>query len=108
MTHWVWLLPALPAIAAVVGPATARLLPGGPAGPAIAGTAGALAAAIAALAAVESAPARLHETAVDWSPIGGVSLHVGTRLDGLAAVVAGLGFVGPLLPPIFSTAGKAG
>src|SRR4051794_2264072 len=108
MTHWVWVLPALPAIAAVIGPATARVLPGGPAGPAIAGTAGALAAAIAALAAVESAPARLHETAVAWSPIGGVSLHVGTRLDGLAAVVAVMVCVVALLVQIYSTAYMAG
>src|SRR4051795_8926137 len=108
MTHWVWLLPALPAIAAVVGPATARVFPGGPAGPAIAGTTGALAAAIAALAAVEDAPARVHESAVDWSPIGGVTLHVGTRLDGLAAVVAVMVCVVALLVQIYSTAYMAG
>jgi len=108
MTHWVWLLPALPAIAAVLGPATARMMPGGPAGPAIVGTGGALGVAIAALAAVESAPARVHEAAVDWSPIGGVTLHVGTRLDGLAAVVAVMVCVVALLVQIYSTAYMAG
>src|SRR4051795_10745861 len=108
MTHWVWLLPALPAIAAVLGPATARIMPGGPAGPAIAGTGGALGVAIAALVAVESAPARVHEAAVDWSPIGGVTLHVGTRLDGLDAVVAVMVSVVALLVQIYSIAYRAG
>ena len=108
MTHWAWLLPALPAIAAVVGLATSRVLPGGPAVPAIVGTGGALAVAVAVLAAVEGTPSRLHETAVDWTPIGGMTLHVGTRLDGLAAVVAVMVCVVALLVQIYSTAYMAG
>src|SRR3954452_18492823 len=83
-------------------------MPGGPAGPAIVGTGGALGVAIAGLAAVESAPARVHEAAVDCSPIGGVTLHVGTRLDGLAAVVAVMVCSAALLAQIYSTAYMAG
>jgi NADH-quinone oxidoreductase subunit L len=108
MSHWAWLIPALPAIAAVVGLFTARWMPGGPAVPAIAGTAGALGVAVAALAVVEDAPARIRESSVEWSPIGGMTLHVGTRMDGLAAVVAVMVCVVALLVQIYSTAYMAG
>jgi NADH-quinone oxidoreductase subunit L len=108
MIHWAWLVPALPMIAAVIGLFASRVIPGGPAVPAIAGAAGALGVAIAALAVVEEAPARIRETAVSWSPIGGMTLHVGTRMDGLAAVVAVMVCVVALLVQVYSTAYMAG
>ncbi|HET6815917.1 MAG TPA: NADH-quinone oxidoreductase subunit L [Mycobacteriales bacterium] len=108
MSHWAWLIPALPAFAAVVGLFASRWLPGGPAVPAIAGTAGALVAAVAALAVVEGDPAKVRESAVPWSPIGGITLHVGTRLDGLAAVIAVMVCVVALLVQVYSTAYMAG
>ena len=108
VTHSAWLLPALPAAAAVVGLLLWRLIPGGPAVPAILGTALSLAAAIALLADVESAPASIHESSVSWTPTGGVALALGTRVDGLAAVVAVMVCVVALLVQIYSTAYMAG
>src|SRR3954451_7425445 len=108
MTHWVWLLPALPAIAAVVGLFGSRVLPGGPAVPAVAGTAGALVVAIAVLAAVEDDPAAVHVSATFWTPLDGIALNVGTRVNGLAAVVAVMVCVVALLVQVYSTAYMAG
>ena len=108
MTDWAWLLPALPALAAVVGLFAWRRIPGGAAVPAIVGAAGALVVAIALVAAVGGDPATAHERSVDWTPIGGVNLDVGTRVDGLAAVVAVMVCVVGLLVQIYSTAYMAG
>ena len=108
MTHWAWLLPALPAVSAVVGLLLGRRLPGGPAVPAIAGSVGAVAVAIALVTAVEGDPAAFHESAVSWTPIGGVALHVGTRIDGLAAVVAVMVCVVALLVQVYSIGYLAG
>ncbi|HET7312692.1 MAG TPA: NADH-quinone oxidoreductase subunit L [Mycobacteriales bacterium] len=108
MTHWAWLIPALPAFAAVLGLFMSRWIPGGPAVPAVAGTAAALGVAIVVLAVVEDAPARVRESGVDWSPIGGMTLHVGTRMDGLAAVIAVMVCIVALLVQIYSTAYMAG
>jgi len=108
MSHWAWLIPALPGFAAVIGLFTSRWMPGGPAVPAIAGTAGALGLAVAALAVVEDAPSRVRESAIGWSPIGGMTLHVGTRMDGLAAVIAVMVCVVALLVQVYSTAYMAG
>jgi NADH-quinone oxidoreductase subunit L len=57
---------------------------------------------------VEDVPARVRESAVDWSPIGGLTLHVGTRMDGLAAVIAVMVCVVALLVQVYSTAYMAG
>lgn len=108
MSHWAWLIPALPAAAAVIGLFASRWIPGGPAVPAIAGTAVALVVAVLVLADVERAPARVHEAATAWTPTGGVALAVGTRVDGLAGVVAVMVCIVALLVQIYSTAYMAG
>jgi NADH-quinone oxidoreductase subunit L len=108
VTEWAWLIPALPAFAAVVGLLASRAIPGGAAVPAIVGSVGALAVAVAVLAAVESDPGRVHESTVAWTPTGSVALDVGTRVDGLAAVVAVMVCVVALLVQVYSTAYMAG
>jgi NADH-quinone oxidoreductase subunit L len=113
MTHVAWLLPALPAFAAVVGLFFGSRMIGGPAVPAIAGTAGAFVVSLFVVAAVEGSPATVHENAVRWTPIGGRTLHVGTlhvgtRVDGLVAVVAVMVCVVALVVQIYSTAYMAG
>lgn len=102
MSHWAWLLPALPAVAAVVG------LVVRPALVAIVGTSGAFVASVLVLADVESSPSVVHETSVAWTPTGGVALHVGTRVDGLAAVIAVMVCVVALLVQIYSVAYMVG
>jgi NADH-quinone oxidoreductase subunit L len=108
VTDWAWLLPALPALAAVVGLFAWRQIPGGAAVPAIGGAAGALVVAIALVTAVGGDPGVARESSVDWTPIGGVDLAVGTRVDGLAAVVAVMVCVVGLLVQVYSTAYMAG
>jgi NADH-quinone oxidoreductase subunit L len=108
MTHVAWLIPALPAFAAAVGFLLTRYIPGGPVVPAVAGTAGALVVACLVLADVEGDPAAIRETSTTWTPTGGVTLHVGTRVDGLAAVVAVMVCVVALLVQVYSTAYMAG
>jgi NADH-quinone oxidoreductase subunit L len=108
VTHWAWLVPALPALAAVAGVFLSRLIPGGPVVPAVAGTAAALVLACMVLASAESDPTAVHETATDWTPAGGIVLRLGTRIDGLAAVVAVMVCVVALLVQIYSTAYMAG
>src|SRR3954466_9694530 len=108
VTHWAWLIPALPAVAAVVGLLLWRLIPGGPAVPAIAGSTASLVIAILVLAEVEKSPGTVHESAVFWTPTGGIPLALGTRIDGLAAVVAVMVAVVALLVQIYSTAYMAG
>jgi NADH-quinone oxidoreductase subunit L len=88
VSHWAWLLPALPAAAAAIGLLAWRIVPGGPAVPAIGGTAAALVVAIAVLADAEGNPAHVTSNATAWTPTGGIALHVGTRVDGFAAVIA--------------------
>ncbi len=106
MTGWAWLLPALPALAAVLG--LFGPLRRWPAGIAVTGAVGALGVAVALVAAVETDPAAVHESATDWSPIGGLVLNVGTRVDGLAAVVAVMVCVVALLVQVYSIAYMAG
>jgi NADH-quinone oxidoreductase subunit L len=108
MTHWAWLLPALPAFAAVVGLFAWRVIPGGPAVPAIGGTAAAVVVAIAVLADAESNPLHATSSTTSWTPTGGVALHVGTRVDGLAAVIALMVAVVALAVQVYSTAYMAG
>jgi NADH-quinone oxidoreductase subunit L len=67
-----------------------------------------LVAAVALLVDVESAPAVVHESVVSWTPTGGIFLGLGTRVDGLAAVVAVMVCVVALLVQVYSTAYMAG
>ena len=108
MSQWAWLLPTLPAVAAVVGLFAWRLIPGGPAVPALLGTATSLVVAIGVLASAEHHPLRATAHTTSWTPTGGVSLHVGTRVDGLAAVVAVMVAVVALAVQLYSTAYMAG
>jgi NADH-quinone oxidoreductase subunit L len=108
VTHWAWLIPALPAAAALIGLLLWRVIPGGAAVPAIAGSAMAVVVALLVLADVERKPAHVHQSVVFWTPTGGVSLGLGTRVDGLAAVVAVMVCVVALLVQVYSTAYMAG
>src|SRR5437763_16992524 len=108
MTHWAWLLPTLPALAAVLGLLWSRLIPGGAAVAALLGSVGALVVAIAVLADAESDPLHATTTATSWTPTGGVALHVGSRVDGLAAVVALMVAIVALAVQVYSTAYMAG
>ena len=108
MTHVAWLLPALPALAAVIGLFAGARLAGGPAVPAIAGSGGAFVVSLLVLGSAEGSPATVHESVVAWTPIGGRMLHVGTRVDGLVAVVAVMVCVVALLVQVYSTAYMAG
>jgi len=108
MTHLAWLLPALPALAAVVGLFVGARIPGGPAVPAIVGGGGAFVVSLLVLGAAEGSPRAVHESVTPWTPIGGQTLHVGTRVDGLVAVVAVMVCVVALLVQVYSTAYMAG
>lgn len=108
MSHWAWLLPAIPALAAVLGLFTWRLLPGGPEVPAIVGMVATLGVSIGVLVSVEGHPLHALASTTSWTPTGGVSLRVGTRVDGLAAVVAVMVAVVALGVQIYSTAYMAG
>jgi NADH-quinone oxidoreductase subunit L len=108
VTAYAWLIPALPAAAAVIGLLLWRVVAGGPAVPAIVGTAASLAMALAVLVDVERSPAAVHQSTVAWTPVDGLSLAIGTRVDGLAAVVAVMVGVVALLVQIYSTAYMAG
>jgi NADH-quinone oxidoreductase subunit L len=85
-----------------------RRIPGGAAVPAIVGTAAALVVSILLVVAVEGDPSRAREASVDWTPIGGLHLAVGTRVDGLAAVVSVMVATVGLLVQVYSTAYMAG
>src|SRR3954451_8527032 len=108
MSHWAWLLPALPAAAAVVGLLWWRIIPGGPAVPAIVGTAAAFVVAVGVLAGAEHHPLRATSSTTSWTPTGGISLNVGTRVDGFAAVISLMVAIVALAVQIYSTAYMAG
>jgi NADH-quinone oxidoreductase subunit L len=108
MSDSAWLLPALPALAAVIGLLGWRLIPGGPAVPALVGTTGALVVSIGVLVSAEGHPLRAVSHETSWTPTGSVGLHVGTRVDGLAAVVAVMVAVVALAVQVYSTAYMAG
>ncbi len=108
MSDWAWLLPTLPALAAVVGLLGWRLFPGGPATPALIGTTASLVIAVGVLASAEHHPLRAVSHTTSWTPTGSVSLHVGTRVDGLAAVVAVMVAVVALAVQVYSTSYMAG
>jgi NADH-quinone oxidoreductase subunit L len=108
VTHWAWLLPTVPVVAAVVGLFCSRRIPGGPAVPALLGSVGALVVAVAVLADAESDPLHATTTATSWTPTSGIALHVGTRVDGLAAVVALMVTIVALTVQLYSTAYMAG
>ncbi len=93
-------LPALPALAALVGFATLRL------GPALAARLAVLGGSLAVLAAVVAVGGRpwLTPTVTDLATIstGGPQIHVAARLDGLAAVIALMVTVVALLVQVYS------
>jgi NADH-quinone oxidoreductase subunit L len=117
-----WLLPAIPALAAVLGLLGNRLAPGGPAVPAIAGAAATL--LVTCLIAADlargatSMPLRYQDqsqitdhsadTSTSWTPIGGIHLSVGTHIDGLVVCTALMVAVVALVVQIYSMAYMAG
>ncbi|HEX4654231.1 MAG TPA: NADH-quinone oxidoreductase subunit L [Mycobacteriales bacterium] len=108
MSDWAWLLPTLPAAAAVIGLFAWRLIPGGPATPAILGTTASVVVAVGVLASAEHHPLQATSHTTSWTPTGTVSLHVGTRVDGLAAVVALMVAIVALAVQVYSTSYMAG
>jgi NADH-quinone oxidoreductase subunit L len=108
VTQLAWLLPVLPAFAALVGLLGVRLLPGGPAVPAVAGSFATVVVACLVFAGQIGAPAHVHLTSTSWTPIGGMTLHVGTLVDGLSASIAVMVAVVAVLVQIYSTAYLAG
>ncbi len=104
MTGAAWLVPAVPFLAAVLGLLAGRRLPGGPAGVAVLGTAVPTGLALALAVAVLGDPGRVRETSTLLTPTGAVPIAVGTRVDGLAAVVAVMVCVVALLVQVYSTA----
>jgi NADH-quinone oxidoreductase subunit L len=64
--------------------------------------------AIGVLASAEDHPLTAVSHATSWTPTGSVALHVGTRVDGLAAVVAVMVAVVALAVQVYSTAYMAG
>ena len=108
MRAYAWLIPALPAIAAVVGLFVARRLPGGPAGVAVLGTASSLVVSVIVLAQAEGNPQQHVYATHAWTPIGGINLNVGTEVDGFIAVIAVMVAVVALLVQIYSIGYMAG
>jgi NADH-quinone oxidoreductase subunit L len=108
VTHLAWLLPTLPAVAAVIGLLGMRLVPGGPAVPAVAGAGATLVIACLVLAGQIGHPAEFHDATTGWSPIGGVTLRAGTLVDGLTAVMVVMVAVVALLVQVYSTAYMVG
>jgi NADH-quinone oxidoreductase subunit L len=108
VTHLAWLLPTLPVLAAVLGLLGSRIVPGGPAVPAVSGSIATLVIACLVLAGQIGDPRVSHLSSTPWTPIGGMTLDVGTSVDGLAAVTAVTVAVVALLVQIYSTAYMAG
>lgn len=108
MTHLAWLLPTLPALAALLGLLGMRVVPGGPAVPAITGATATLVIACLVLASEIGSPAQFHDATTTWTPIGGMTLRVGTSIDGLAAVTVVMVAVVALLVQVYSTAYMSG
>ena len=97
MIRAAWLLPALPAIAALLG----VVLPRRAAVVAVAGVAGALVLAVP-LAVQTAGRGGSGETSVLIAPTGGVGVTTGTLADGLAGVVALMVAVVALLVQLYS------
>jgi NADH-quinone oxidoreductase subunit L len=74
----------------------------------VAGSLGALGVAVAGAASIETSSKYALYAAHNWTPIGGISLAVGTDFDRLAAVVAVMVCVVALLVQVYSTAYMAG
>src|SRR5579875_144234 len=108
MTQAAWLLPALPAVVALVVLAAARFGREATTAAALAGGAATVVVACIVLAGAAGDPAAAHESAHVWTPTGGVVLSVGTRIDGLSAVVALMVAIVSLLVTVYSTAYMAG
>jgi NADH-quinone oxidoreductase subunit L len=108
VTDLAWLLPVLPALAAALGLLGSRIVPGGPAVPAVMGSIATLVIACLVFAGQIGHPGELHVQSTAWTPIGGMTLDVGTLVDGLAAVTAVMVAVVALLVQVYSTAYMAG
>ena len=103
-TQWSWLIPLLPFLASVVGFLGGRRLPGGPAPTAVAGTLAALGVSLAVLPTALGDPGRARVSATAWFPTGSTPVEVGTRIDGLAAVMAVMVCIVALLVQVYSPA----
>jgi NADH-quinone oxidoreductase subunit L len=122
VTHLAWLLPVLPALAAALGLLGSRVVPGGPGVPAVIGSAATLVIACLVAGGFASSSGAMplryadylppsassHDTSTSWTPIGGVTLNVGTHVDGLVVVTALMVAVVALLVQVYSTAYMAG
>ncbi|MDX6246582.1 MAG: NADH-quinone oxidoreductase subunit, partial [Frankiales bacterium] len=121
MTGIAWLVPTAPAVLAVVALLLGRRLPGGPAVVSLVGTVTATVVAIGLLPSALAHPARtvVHQWA--YTPIGsagglargyanytplpgvdGLTLHVGTSVNGLSALLAVMVCVVSLLVQVYS------
>ncbi|MDX6206715.1 MAG: NADH-quinone oxidoreductase subunit, partial [Frankiales bacterium] len=120
MTGIAWLVPTAPAVLAVVALLLGRRLPGGPAVVSLVGTVTATVVAIGLLPSALAHPARtvVHQWA--YTPIGsggglarryadytgtgtdGLTLHVGTSVNGLSAVLAVMVCIVSLLVQVYS------
>ncbi len=103
MTSFAWLIPALPLLASLTGIFGARRLPGGARTVAVGGTAIAAALSLALAVEVLRDPGRVRETSMLLTPTGGIDITVGTRVDGLSALVTVMVCVVALLVQIYST-----
>jgi NADH-quinone oxidoreductase subunit L len=108
MRSWAWLIPALPAIAAVVGLFVSRRLPGQAAGVAVLGTAASLVMSLIVLAQAGSDPSEYIYATHAWTPTGGINLQIGTAIDGFSAVIAVMVAVIALLVQVYSIGYMAG
>ncbi|GAC1326109.1 MAG: NADH-quinone oxidoreductase subunit L [Mycobacteriales bacterium] len=99
-----WLVPALPAVAALAGLLLGRRRPGLPAVIGIVGTGAATVMSVVLAAQVLPHPARVVGSSTALTPTGGVRIVVGTRVDGLAALVTVMVCVVALLVQVYSTA----
>ncbi|MDQ6649284.1 MAG: NADH-quinone oxidoreductase subunit L [Actinomycetota bacterium] len=104
MSTVAWLIPTLPAVAAVVGLLVGRRLPGGPALLAVGTTAATTVLSIVLAAQVLPHPSRTVGASTLLTPTGGVRIAVGAGVDGLAALVAVMVCVVALLVQVYSTA----
>lgn len=102
--HQVWLLPALPAFAALLLLLTGRRQPGRGAWLACSATGAATVLAAAAAVTATRHPGQVVEANHVIAPIGAATVSAATRIDGLSAVLAVAVCVVSLLVQIYSTA----
>src|SRR5437868_3729327 len=102
MSGAAWLVPVLPAVLAFVALLLGRRLPGGPAVLTLLGTVAATVVAIGLLPDALDHPARTATHSYVYTPTGGVTLHVGTSVNGLSAVLAVMVCIVSLLVQVYS------